>query len=783
MSRAVTITAMGVISPFGIGIESFWEGIIGARHCFAPIDLFDTSGHRTGTAALVPELPATVCHRLDPDTLSRADRLALAAAAECLDNAGLRDPESGLVRDPQSTAVMVGTAAGGILGLESFFRQRFRGEEIDSPRSLLSSFCLSALAANLAREFGIRGERRTIATVCSSSGLALAAAMDLIETDAGINRVLVVGAESLSEVTLAGFNSLRAIDPHICRPFDAARKGLVLGEGAGAMVVERPGQGGKDGVGKGALLGYGLTTDLHHFTAPEPGGLAIRAAITAALDDGGVTAGTIGYVNAHGTGTPHNDVAESRGILAALEETGAATWVSSTKSMIGHTLGAASILEAIATVLAMERGLLPPTANLSEPDGRCALRLVGTAPQPATCSHSLSNSFAFGGSNISIVLGRRPPAAPAFRQQESVLQKAVITGMGMVSPLGIGIPATLRTMADGSGEPCDLGCLGDDWQGILGGLVARDAVRGLVPPALRRRLNRQGLFLYTAMTEAMDHAGLPADPPPPMEISYGSAFGCSGNVHRFFTTLLQDGPRYASPYEFNFSVANAPPAMIAQQLGILGPIWVFAADELSFEAALETAVRHIGAGRAERVVVCAAEEISTSVLAIHQSIGLLNAPREPALVPGEGAVCMVLESVRVAASRSAAVFGRVSATRLVQDAESGPLSFSCDPGLLGRAALDAATGIDPQARVLVTDPCNHLPAAEALWQGAHSALEEGLRHPYATLATKPLSGESGLAGGIAMAAALGGPERFDTLLALNCGRGGTAAAIRVDRPS
>ncbi|MCP4666238.1 MAG: beta-ketoacyl-[acyl-carrier-protein] synthase family protein, partial [Deltaproteobacteria bacterium] len=271
---------------------------------------------------------------------------------------------------------------------------------------LLSSFCLSAMATNLAREFVITGPRMTIATVCSSSGLALAAAKELLEAE-DLDAVLVVGTETLSEVTLAGFNSLRSVDPEQCRPFDLNRKGLVLGEGAGAMILERPASVKARGVPSIARLkGYGLTTDLHHFTAPQPQGEAIAETIGLALDETCVDPGEIAYVNAHGTATPLNDAAETRGLKTALGPQASHIAVSSIKSMIGHTLGAASVLEAIATVLSVSRGLVPPTANLETPDPECDLDYVPGSARRLDIPYALSNSFAFGGSNISLVFSR-----------------------------------------------------------------------------------------------------------------------------------------------------------------------------------------------------------------------------------------------------------------------------------------------------------------------------------------------------------------------------------------
>ncbi|NDY43123.1 hypothetical protein G3N55_09755, partial [Dissulfurirhabdus thermomarina] len=620
---ATVVAGLGAVSPLGAGRAALWAGAAAGRAAFGPIRLFDTTGHRTGAASEVTAPPEPPRRRLPAAELSRADRFALAAAAEALSDAGLLDPETGLAADPDM-GIVVGTAAGGILGLEAFFRARFEGRVPEHPRRMLASFALSAVAANLAREFGIRGPRLTTATVCSSSGLALAAAHELLRWGAAA-RVLVVGAEGLSEVTHAGFNSLRAVAPDRCRPFDRDRRGLVLGEGAGAVVLERrPARPGEV-----VLRGYGLTTDLHHFTAPEPKGEAVAATLRAALDSAGLGPADVDYVNAHGTGTPLNDAAEARGIAAVLGKVP----VSSSKSVFGHALGAASALEALVTARALREETVPPTAGLEAPDPACAgLDLVRGEARRAPLRHALSNSFAFGGSNVALAFSREAgaEAAPASAG------RPVITGMGAVSPFGPGVGPLAEALREGRTGLRDLAAFGAEWGGFLGGAVDLEAVKGRVPPARRRHLNRMGLFLEAAVDEALASAGIEPRGLGPVPLVYGSAFGCAGNVHGFFTTLLAEGPRAASPQDFKLSVTNAPAALAAQRLGIHGPVWVFSADEASWEAALHWGCDLVRRGGARRVVVAAAEELGDAILAIHRALGFVAPGPGPGYRLGEG---------------------------------------------------------------------------------------------------------------------------------------------------
>jgi 3-oxoacyl-[acyl-carrier-protein] synthase II len=775
----VAITGLGAVTPYGSGVDRFWKAITAGNHAFVPIELFDAKEHRTSIAAEIRRLPELKLNRLDAHILSRCDLFALKAASEALVHARRMNDSDGGVAGSERMGLVVGSAAGAIWEVERFFKLRHSGPMPKDVFPLLSSFCLSAMATNIAREFDIRGPRTTLATVCSSSGLALAAGMEMLETH-DLEAVLVVGAETLSQVSHSGFNSLRSIAPERCQPFDLNRKGLILGEGAGAMVLERTDVAQKRGAPSLVFLrGYGLTTDTHHFTAPEPEGQAIAQTISLALAHGGVRAEEIQYINAHGTGTKLNDVAETRGIKRALGVHAKTVVVSSTKSMIGHQMGAASILEGIATVMTLTQGLIHPTANLETPDPECDLDYAtdGSRGQDLTCA--MSNSFAFGGSNISLIFSRQPKTLSKGRDEQPV---PVITGIGIVSPLGLGKVPFRDALAYGKSGITSLESVGDEWLEIQGGLVDIKEVSRQTPAAIRRRLNRQTSFLWVAFNEAVQDSGMHLDGldgAGGFSIVYGSAFGCSGNVQRLYSQLLTEGPRFVSPMEFNMSVTNAPPSLIAQELGLNAPIWVLVADEASWDLALHWATRQIRNNRARQVAVCAADEISDSILAIHQGLGILETKEQRGLTLGEGAVCMIIEAEKTARDRGAKIYGTITGCGSIQDTSCGPQDFSKGAHHLVQAARQSVEELHAGCgELMIISPENGNPAVKIIADEGLDALCGMWKNNVRRFDCRSVLGESGTAGGLGLAAAIlnSDVQSGVGILVLTCGRGGINAA-------
>jgi 3-oxoacyl-[acyl-carrier-protein] synthase II len=785
VSHAVAITGIGAVTPYGTGVDTFWREIVAGNHSFVPIELFSTDDHRTRVAAGIRNMPDLEPRRLNNDILSRCDILALAAASEALGHAHLLDESTGRVLSPTRIGIIVGTAAGGILGVERFFRHRASGVTISSPLPMLSSFCLSAIATNIAMEFVIKGPRMTTATVCSSSGLALAAAKEMLCAEV-LDAVLVVGAETLSEVSHAGFNSLRSIAAELCQPFDLNRKGLILGEGAGAMVLERPSAAKRrNATILSYLVGYGLTTDIHHFTAPQPEGEAISETISEAMADAGVDPEKIVYVNAHGTGTKLNDAAETLGLKKALGPQAGKVVVSSTKSLIGHQMGAASILEGIATVNSLVHGVIHKTANLETPDPQCDLDYASDGPRSLDVDWALSNSFAFGGSNISLIFAKDTEETDMAGLMPAVhITRPVITGLGIVSPTGIGKTAFLQALVHGKSAIGPIESVGDQWTLFYGATVDTSIVHANTPTAIRRRLNRQTSFLHVAFKEVMEDSGLETTNCGRMPIVYGSAFGCSGNVHRFYSQLLKDGPRLVSPMEFNMSVTNAPPSLIAHEYGLKGPIWVFAVDEASWDISLGWAAMLIKTGKAERVAVCAAEEINDSIMAIHQGMGMLKTKDQPGIMPGEGALCMMIESEETALQRGAKIYGTIEACHSIQDPSCGPQDYSKEAMHILGAAIRAITDIEGRREgLLCISPVNGSPAIENVTGEILRGLHETWVGPIEVLDFRFFVGESGLSGGLGLAAGLlaAHPRQDSHVMALTCARGGVNAATIVSR--
>lgn len=394
--KRIAITGIGSINALGNGVEAFDDGLRAGRCGIGELTLFSAEGYRSSIAAEVRGLqsPSWLPRRLRRRA-SRTSLLALIAAREAWDAAGL---------DGGGVGIVVGTTTGGMLVAEEAYRRRVCGEDVRLHAAPWLQAPLSVAADELAQAFACDGPRRTVSTACSSSANALGIAADWIRNGRA-DAVLCGGTDALCRMTYSGFNSLQAIDRQPCRPFDRERAGLSLGEGAAMFVLEDWERAAARGARVYAeMLGYGVSADAHHLTQPRPDGAGAALAMQRALDESEVDPGAIDYVNAHGTGTPHNDGVETRAIKAVLGARARAIPVSSTKSQVGHCLGAAGAIEALACVLALRGAYVPPTLNLVAADPECDLDYVPTVSRPASLRTVMSNSYGFGGNNTSLLL-------------------------------------------------------------------------------------------------------------------------------------------------------------------------------------------------------------------------------------------------------------------------------------------------------------------------------------------------------------------------------------------
>lgn len=394
MSRSpIVVTGLGAVSGLGTSVDATWTRALAGRHAFADVTIFATTTHRTSLAGEVTDTAALVTAR----GLSRAERFACTAARDAvhgLPAAALRTDRAG---------VFFGSSTGALLEGEEFVAALLRGEE--GRLAPLAAQQNDGPGTAVARWLGVRGPVVNSSTACTSANVAFALALDALRSGE-IDVAVAGGADELCQTTYAGFNSLRAVDASPTRPFRRSRAGLSMGEGAGVLLLEtREHANARGATILGELAGAGRSCDAHHVSAPDPNGAGAAAAISLALRDAGVAAADVTFVNAHGTGTPHNDDAESKALRTVFGERAAALPVTSTKSLTGHLLGAAGGIEAVFSVLSIVHRLLPPTAGDEDADPTLGLDVVLRAPR-ALPPHNVgvSTNLAFGGNNAVVVL-------------------------------------------------------------------------------------------------------------------------------------------------------------------------------------------------------------------------------------------------------------------------------------------------------------------------------------------------------------------------------------------
>lgn len=397
----VVVTGCGLVTPLGVGMAANAEGFRTGRTAFRAVTAFDVSRQRVRTAAQVdlPDaLPATALAPKAARRLDRAGAMLLWAAHEATQQTRWDQVKK--------ASFVIGTTGGGMSLGEAYYRTALETPLTcrQQPTRTLGyqAYRQTALVAQACE---LRGPVTVIANACASGANAVGHAWELLRTGRA-ERVLAAGYDALSQLIFAGFDSLQALSPTQCRPFDAGRDGLALGEGAAALALET--LAGAEARGAeifAEIVGYGAATDLHHLTQPQPQGAAAVATMTEACRVAAIEPRDIDYVNAHGTGTVLNDGAEAAAITRWAGAAGAQLAVSSTKAGIGHLLGAAGAVEAVVCVLALRGQWLPPMLATQTPDPACGFRLV-TRPAAARLENVLTNSFGFGGANASLILRR-----------------------------------------------------------------------------------------------------------------------------------------------------------------------------------------------------------------------------------------------------------------------------------------------------------------------------------------------------------------------------------------
>ena len=403
--KRIVVTGLGTKNAIGKDVPQFAAALRQGTCGISEIDLFDTTQFRTHKGGQVknfnPRLYIPEVFNLK--RMSRADQLSFAATIEALTDAGLY-PIPGLLKEDMGVAI--GGGSGGLLEAESFYAELLKKGPRRSKFSRLATIFCASSADRIASNLGLLGPKATFMTACSAGATALGYARDLILSGQA-EIMLAGGVEPMCRITYAAFNALKSVDEDVCRPFARNRAGLSLGEAAAILVLE-PLEAALNRGAKiyGELLGYGVTCDSFHMTAPDEKASGAMRSMQAALKDSGLTIADIDYINAHGTATPVNDVTETRAIKEVFGKRAYEIPVSSTKSMHAHTLGAAGALEGIVSLLALTGGFIPPTIHSAERDPECDLDYVTEGARSVALRVILSNSFAFGGNNTTVIFGK-----------------------------------------------------------------------------------------------------------------------------------------------------------------------------------------------------------------------------------------------------------------------------------------------------------------------------------------------------------------------------------------
>ncbi len=686
-AQRIAITGVGIVSALGQSATETFAGLMAAERGIAPISLFDPGQVRSRLVGEVRGLRvADIAPRGQSQDFSRTDAMAVHAAREAFAQA--RVPARARL------GVVLGSTTGGMFETEGVLSSPELGDLPQSRAEQLVSYPLSASLKRVSEAVGGAVILRSICSACSGGAIALVQAAAWLARGE-VDFVLAGGADGLCRLTLLGFNALGATDPSLCRPFDRARAGLNLGEGAAVLVLERQVSAAARGAEVLAWLdGFAVGAEAHHITHPEPSGARALDLMRRALARAGRAPSEIGYVNAHGTGTQQNDAMEGRALLELLGPARGQVWVSSSKAQLGHSLGASGAIEAAITVLAVARGQVPPSVGLEQPE-LPELRHVIAPQTKARLDAALSSSFGFGGMSCVLSFAASRTEAPA----STLPTRRVVVVVGGAS---LGPQTALETALD---------------------------------PERSRRFDRGSSFAAVGVVRALGGRAAAGT-----GLVLGTAFGNVERTMAFLARAEQRGPRHVPPAEFPHLVPSAPAGNASVYAGLTGPVFAVSDLAQSGEAALFAGAELIELGVADRVLVGA---IAPRDAIVDRVLGPLLDPGEltnlARLDRGEGAGITLLEALE---GSSPVPPGRaVLLGRFTGELEAGleglptPQAAERSRVVLGAASseLRRALTLSAWARVEVVEPATEHGHHEALGAAALARAAELFAEPSSDL--------------------------------------------------
>jgi len=691
MRRRVVITGLGVLSGAGANVEEFQRNIAAGVCCLSPITDPLAAHFKSRYAGLLTK-PATAALEPLPE-LTRFDRhiqMAMVAAREALAGAALRPDSFG-----RRLGLVFATCSGPMLLIEAHYERIIRGNLRLTEEELLAKQYHTG-ARVLARELGVQGLSTTVVTACSASTAAMALAADLIRCGM-LNAALAGGADAFSTSTLAGFEGLKATSEGRCAPFSKPF-GLNLGEAAAFVFLESLDSARRRGAAVHAeILGSGMSNDAFHCSAPEPAGRGLATAMRCAFADARISPEQISYINAHGTGTEANDKAEAKAVRKVFGAQAERMPISSTKSMVGHCLGAAGAVEAIAGIVCAKAGVLPPTANFTGPREGCALDCVPEAgrawPSPQVF---LSNNSAFGGHNASVVLA--VPISPSPRSDgaresvavsncaqsqisnpsQSLLTSAAtvenaepiyITSCGVVSSLGIGSESLVAEVSRGQAGLRTVSIPG--LPPLLAGMVDEKGIETFDRRLDLRHMDRSSRWATVAARLAIREAGFSERPSALAKLGLflNLSAGPSWAESEYLTSFLSNNRQVTQLAAFPYIVPGSVAGNVCRALGLAGHNLTLSVGPGAGLLGLGPAIAALRCGHAEAILSGAVDELSERILTDQYMAGLSSG--SDALPPGEGAAVLLLETARHAAARGARPLAEVRGMAYATEANRG----------------------------------------------------------------------------------------------------------------
>lgn len=658
------ITGLGMICAIGSSVDECWKNAVNGVSGIRETNSVNTDGCYANLSAEVHDGSLeSLPHAAEMD---RASQFCVKAAGEALRDAGLTVDS----KNSNRVSVIMGSCVGGAASIHDFY-------ENGQDASYVPKMPISAIANLVAQIYGAGGVVTNIANACAAGTISLAYACDLIR-DGKADAAIAGGADTFSSIPYAGFISLHALDAQPCSPFNRC-SGITLGEGSGALVVESY----EHAVARGAkiyceVLGSGISSDAHHITAPREDGEGQMNAIRGALAHSGLKPADIGYINAHGTGTGKNDMAEFLSLHTIFDGTAAQLSVSSTKAMVGHCLGAAGAIEAVLSVKALTEDTVPPTVGYTEDD---LVKLADRAGKIDFCPNKseskplenvMSNSFAFGGNNASIVFSKRAGDVQIPEKKE----KVYVTGLGIVSPAGNGIEAYTAKCVAGE-TPAAVS--------VESTVGPEDYAKCGLKMAFYRKLDRFSQYQAVSGMEALADANLTVTDENATDIGIvvGTSDGPLATVCNFQEDLTTKGNAAGSAFKFPNTVYNAAGGYLSICSGIKGYNVTVTNGAQSGLSGIAYAAGILRDGVEKTILATGTDESGEIMTMLYNKLGYVAG--QPGAVYGggngftlgDGSTTLVLESGSSVAARGARVYAEVAGTGMAHDSvKFGTLSGS-----------------------------------------------------------------------------------------------------------